>query len=231
MDADPHLLLIVHELRRPLSVIRGYSELAVGGDLQGEALVQAHRLIFAAAVELEDLLGRVLLSARLDSGGADAEPHWFDVAELVHEAAAGLAEVQVKAAPGLVEAHADREQVAWIMSNLLRNALAYSEEGPVEVAIRPGPPVQVVIRDHGRGIAAADQARVFEPFQRATATEGGLGLGLAISRQLAELNHGELVLEESELGGGSTFILSLPGAGVRRSRSPRGGFSTAAAIG
>jgi signal transduction histidine kinase len=91
----------------------------------------------------------------------------------------------------------------------------------VTVEIRPGDPVAIAVHDQGVGIPREPRAVVFDPFPRldgVTPGRGrGLGLGLHISRELAALNGGSLVLEHSEPGKGSTFVLRLPAAGTGRS--------------
>lgn len=102
---------------------------------------------------------------------------------------------------------------------MIDNAVKYSpEEKHVEVTVVPeGPGVAVRVRDHGRGIPASEQAKIFEAFYR---VEKGLqhdvkgsGLGLAVVQHVAEA-HGGRVSVESELGAGSTFVLHLPGSGA-----------------
>ena len=89
----------------------------------------------------------------------------------------------------------------------------------VTVEVRTGEPIELVVRDHGMGIPAEHHHRVFERFHRvdggAPRYSPGLGLGLAISSELAEMNGGALVLEHSAPGVGSVFVLRLPGLARR----------------
>ncbi|HYG66866.1 MAG TPA: sensor histidine kinase, partial [Anaeromyxobacteraceae bacterium] len=99
--------------------------------------------------------------------------------------------------------------VAW---TLLANALRYGAGAPVEVRVtRTAAEARVEVRDRGIGIAPEDQARIFEPFERAVPATAyaGLGLGLWIARQIAALHGGSLRVE-SALGHGATFVLRLP---------------------
>jgi signal transduction histidine kinase len=86
----------------------------------------------------------------------------------------------------------------------------------VTVTLRRGDPVETAVRDRGRGIPSEHRDRVFEPFYRldrsSPGLRPGLGLGLALSRDLAEMNDGSLVLETSSPGRGSVFVLRLPPA-------------------
>jgi two-component system sensor histidine kinase KdpD len=101
-----------------------------------------------------------------------------------------------------------------VLVNLIANALKYAPPGtPVEVAARAeGEALLITVSDRGPGIPEADAGRVFEPFVRGTVARpyvGGAGLGLAISRRLAESQGGALRYEPRE-GGGSRFVLELP---------------------
>ncbi|MCB0921424.1 MAG: ATP-binding protein, partial [Actinobacteria bacterium] len=109
--------------------------------------------------------------------------------------------------------HADRTRVAQIVGNLVGNALKYTPaDTPIEISFAPGDPIEVRVRDHGPGIAADEQERVFERFYRIedplTMRTGGSGLGLHISRELARAMGGDVRLISSP-GEGSTFILQL----------------------
>ena len=119
--------------------------------------------------------------------------------------------------PDLV-VYADEEKLRQIMLNLLTNALKFTGTGRViEVSARPvGPQVEIIVRDEGRGIPAARLESVFEPFiqvdRNVTASsEQGIGLGLAISRELARAMQGDLTATSIE-GKGSRFVVALPAA-------------------
>ena len=128
-----------------------------------------------------------------------------------------------------------RVEAAPVLVNLIENAAKYAPEGPIEVeAMAAGARLLFFVTDHGPGIAAADRERVFERFvqldQSLTRRQGGLGLGLYLCRQLAELLGGELVLTDTP-GGGASFCLAVdrdlpgacrPAAGARR-WNPRSG--------
>jgi signal transduction histidine kinase len=116
-----------------------------------------------------------------------------------------------------VAVNADREQLARIIDNLLNNALTYSTGRPwvmLTVTNEDGP--ALIIEDHGVGIPRDKQDKIFERFFRiddpGLGPQPGTGLGLFISRELAERHGGSLTLERSEPSQGSTFILRLPPA-------------------
>jgi signal transduction histidine kinase len=100
-----------------------------------------------------------------------------------------------------------------VVTNLLTNAMKFGAGKVVEVAVSPTPDgrAQLVVRDHGVGIAPADLERIFERFERARTTQKfpGLGLGLYIVRQIVEA-HGGTIHAQSEIGAGATFTVDLP---------------------
>jgi signal transduction histidine kinase len=113
-----------------------------------------------------------------------------------------------------VELLTDGNKVRQILLNLLSNAVKFSDTGEIVIRSRlDGDSVEVSVADTGIGVAAENLERIFDPFwqveQRSTRTVGGTGLGLSVSRTLARLVGGDIRVE-SELGKGSTFILTLP---------------------
>jgi signal transduction histidine kinase len=116
--------------------------------------------------------------------------------------------------------HADRERLTQILTNLLTNAIKFTEAGSISVATQvSGGDARILVQDTGRGIPPDKLAAVFEPFVQAgrSAEEQtqGIGLGLSISRELARAMGGELTVQ-SELTKGSTFTVRLPVATERR---------------
>ena len=98
-----------------------------------------------------------------------------------------------------------------VVVNLLSNAIKYGAGQPIVVRIElEGGNARLIVRDRGIGIAVADQARIFERFERAVSLDyGGLGLGLHITREIVRA-HGGTIRVESELGEGAAFIVELP---------------------
>ncbi|HEU4455988.1 MAG TPA: ATP-binding protein, partial [Longimicrobium sp.] len=163
--------------------------------------------------------------ARVEAGTRRAESEDVDLAALVESVgeamrgaaeAKGLAlEVEVDAAAG--RARTDAGLVRQILSNLLGNALKFTDAGAVRVrARRDGERVVIEVADTGPGIAPEHQEKVFEAFFQVdpstTRREGGTGLGLALSREFAALLGGEVTLHCAP-GEGSTFALILPADG------------------
>lgn len=222
---DTSLLnLVAHEMRGPLATFKGYLSM-LREDQADDSLRQGAVLAMEAKTEeLEELADLLVTAARLESPHPPHEPIVFDVAEAVRLAGERLAprawleqaEVVLLPIEAPIWVTADRGQVTRILINLLNNGLTYSNR-PAEVGIeiRRTSPVEVAVHDRGWGIAPEHQARIFERFTRFASDAGqqsGLGLGLSISRHLAALNEGSLILERSALGEGSVFVLQLPAA-------------------
>lgn len=211
--------VVVHELRAPLTVIRGQAQLAlrhVGKNPErerkaiGTAIVQVDRM--------SRMITELLDHARLAANGLSLAVAPFDLADAVVEAIArhdyeATPRITLRRSPGRVLVRGDAGRVAQILDNLLNNAVKYSgPDAPIEVALRTvGTEAQIHVADHGVGVPMNEQGRLFTPFYRTTRTRGvpGTGLGLHISKRLAERHGGRLSLESSS-DDGSVFALALP---------------------
>jgi signal transduction histidine kinase len=215
------LNLVAHEIRAPLTVFRGYLSLLREGSLADPE--EALQVMEAKAEELEALAEILVTAARLEAAAMPRQPEVFDVAEAVTAAVESVlprvrlerAQLHVRSASGLMRVAADRSHIVRILGNLLNNSLTHGvHPAHVAVGIRETSPVEVAVHDNGVGIAPDRHRRIFERFSRfaeVDASQGsGIGLGLSISRDLAELNGGGLLLERSAPGEGSTFVLRLP---------------------
>ncbi len=225
------LAVMSHELRTPLNAIGGYAELLEMG-IHGP-VTDAQRVALARVQQsqrhLLGLIAGVLDYSRVEAGAVTYRLVDVPVGEAVSEAET-LVAPQLRAkglgyawsgAPPELRVRADREKLQQILLNLLGNAVKFTQArdgvpGRVEVACAAdGERVRLHVRDTGVGIAPEQRERVFEPFvqadQRLTRAQEGIGLGLAISRDLARGMGGDLTAE-SEVGVGSTFTLVLPRA-------------------
>jgi signal transduction histidine kinase len=218
--------MMSHELRTPLNAIDGYTELLELG-LHGP--VTAHQLedlrrIRAASRHLLGIINGVLEQAQLESRQVTFLSDVIPVSELRAEveaivlplaAARQLTFTSAPAAPGLA-VHADRDRVRQVLLNLVSNALKFTACGGVRLESRAvGEHVEIAVHDTGCGIDAAQLERIFEPFvqvdARAAGRSEGVGLGLAISRDLARGMGGDLTATSTP-GQGSIFTLRLPRA-------------------
>jgi CheY-like chemotaxis protein/two-component sensor histidine kinase len=210
---------VVHELRQPLTVIRGQLQLGrrhIRTD--PDRVHTAIDLSIAQVDRMTRLLGDLLDSARLAANALELRIVPVDLASVV-AAAVGTHEsgdvrrITFRWSHGPVLVMADADRITQILANLLSNAIKYSQpELPIEVSLTlKGPEVEVRVADHGLGIPADELAGLFTPFYRASSavSVAGTGLGLHISRRLAERQGGRLWLEASS-GAGSVFALALP---------------------
>ena len=224
-DASHVALLntVVHELRTPLTAISGQIQIArrhILGD--PEVLGRALDRALVQAARMDRLISELLDRSRIGAGALTLEVVTFELSAVVADVIAlhdvGEApQISFTATAPQVPVRGDPIRVAQIVSNLLTNALKYGRSGsPVSVSLAvAGPEAVVLVEDHGVGVPADEQARIFEPFYRSTRTRAvpGTGLGLHISRRLAERHGGRLWLERSTEAG-SVFALALPiGAG------------------
>jgi two-component system sensor histidine kinase KdpD len=201
---------VSHELKTPLA--------AMSVALQsGESSGQPNRGELQQAVQrLTRTVDHLLDATRLESGLLQPLREGCDPAELVREAiaASGLDEraVRINIDSELPAISVDARLIQQALTALLSNAVAHGGSGqPIEVsAARDGSMLTISVADHGPGLAAGEENKVFEKFYRGPRTRpGGLGLGLSIARQLVEAHGGQLVAENRE-GGGARFSIRLP---------------------
>ncbi|HEX5859217.1 MAG TPA: GAF domain-containing protein [Microbacterium sp.] len=234
-----------HELRTPLNAVIGFSDVLLErmfGELN-ERQDEYVRDIRDSGRHLLELINEILDLSKVEAGRMEldladvaVEPLLEHALAMVRERASrqGVAlELEVEAGLGVVVA--DELKLKQVVLNLLTNAVKFTNAGGsvALAARRAGDTLEVEVRDTGVGIAEADQARVFEAFQRGgrdarTSTEG-TGLGLTLSRRFVEL-HGGRMWMESELGAGSRFGFAIPAtapaaapdaaAAQRRTRAP-----------
>ena len=217
------LAAMSHDLRTPLNAIGGYSHLVQEGvyGAVSEGLAEAMGRIRRASEHLLTLVNDILSFARLEAGSIPVAPTAVDVDDLLADVypllkpqieARGL-EYRHRRGRAGVCVHADRERATQILANLLTNAVKFTERGSVSVEWdHDDAEVRIHVRDTGAGIPADRLADIFEPFVQQGEdrdSRAGVGLGLAIGRQLARLMGGDLTVT-STLGHGSTFTLTLP---------------------
>lgn len=216
---------VAHELRTPLSIMRGHMEAMLDGvfDLSADNLALVH--------EESLLLGRLVEDLRtlslVESGQLPLNLRPTDMTCVVQQAAAAfepLAEAEgvqliVSAPIAVPPVLADPDRLQQVLANLIANALRHVRHGEgqrftlhLRLAERDDG-VQVQVADNGPGLSPEAQARVFDRFWRAdnsrTRDQGGSGLGLAICRGIVEAHHGRIWVEETP-GGGATFVFQLP---------------------
>ena len=219
---DALLASVSHDLRTPLTTIKGIAnEIWRGGDPERAVTIEqeADRLN-KLVTDLLDLsllnAGNLPLTIALNTAD-DVVGVTLERVEALH--GSGRINVQIENEGGILVGQFDFAHTTRALTNLIENALKYSPDtAPVLLcASRRGDRLRFTVEDHGPGVPVGDEERIFEPFYRAVRTSDrvrGTGLGLSIARQLTEAQHGSLTYEarvEEGVGGGSRFVLELPG--------------------
>jgi signal transduction histidine kinase len=196
-----------HELRTPLTRVRMALEL-----LRENPRPELFSRIDRDIEELDDLIGELLIASRLDAQARPLDREAVDLLALAAEEAARRGDIEVMGIDRLVMG--DPRLLRRLVRNLIENALRHGES-PVEIHVSDAPVagrVQLVISDCGPGLPDSERERIFEPFYRPpgqASAKGGIGLGLALVRQIAE-RHGGSIRCETRAGGGTRFVLELP---------------------
>jgi len=219
------LAMVSHELRTPLTALTGYGEL-LADEIMGPLTGGQHEIVErvrAVTHQLTAMIEEILTFSSLEAGRELVRPRPTDTGELLQAvvsvieplaAGKGLS-FTCHAAPWLPGIVTDPDKARQILVNLAGNAVKFTERGTVRVDAVPdrGGGIRFAVHDTGVGIAAPDLSRLFQPFTQLdtglTRRYGGTGLGLYISRGLAELLGGHIEVD-SEPGRGSTFALVLP---------------------
>ncbi|HEX9682631.1 MAG TPA: PAS domain-containing sensor histidine kinase [Acidimicrobiales bacterium] len=218
-----------HELKTPLSVIRGFTEML----LEESGLDGNHRVALDAihrrTRDLSRIVDRLLMSSRIEAGHLSLDVTAIDVVPLVHELAESVGNarqhpIEVSVAPDVPPAVADGDAVHTVVDHLVDNAIKYSPDGAIAVSVTVvDDHVVIAVADEGVGMTAAQAARCFDRFWQAEATDarrfGGTGIGLYIVRALVE-GMGGSVGVDSELGRGSCFEVSLWVSGRQPASTP-----------
>jgi PAS domain S-box-containing protein len=221
---DEFLATLSHELRTPLNAILGYARLIRSGVLVGEKQPRAIETIERNAASLTHIVEDVLDVSRIISGKMRLHIQTVEISDVVRGAveavlpgaeAKGVAlDLILSTAPAHVSGDPERlQQVVW---NLLSNAVKFTPQGG-RVQVQLGgtdSDVEIIVSDSGIGIRPDFLPHIFERFRQAdagtTRERGGLGLGLAIARQLVETHGGTLRGASAGHGQGSTFTIRLP---------------------
>jgi two-component system sensor histidine kinase HydH len=198
--------VVAHELRNPLAALKGHAQLLVESlESQPREKAQAQRVV-DAAWRLERLSGSLLDLARTGTlAREEASP-----ASLVKASVAPLDPSRVRVDESWAPARWSLDPIRFqqVVMNLVENGLQTTGDGAVEVRIaEEGGHLVIEVRDHGPGVPAADRERIFEPF--VTSRAHGVGLGLAVARQVVALHGGTLVALDAP-GGGALFRIEIP---------------------
>ena len=218
---------VSHELKTPLTVIRGFAETLASDDPDPELRRRFAATILANTRRMQRIVDDLLDLSRIESGGWVPQPVDCDIATAAADAllaarpaaeSKGLA-LSTEFAPDATSCFADPTALRQVLGNLVDNAVRHTARGSVTVfSARDGDIVTVGVRDTGSGIAAEHLPRIFERFYRVdparSREEGGTGLGLAIVKHLVE-SHGGRMRAESRVGAGTTIRATFPDASAR----------------
>lgn len=219
-----------HEIRTPMNSILGFSDLLVGGDHDPREKQEYLTRIRANGQQLLRLIDDILDLSKFEAGRIPIHKVEFSPKSLIANVASSLAPalrvkdlaLDLHFAAGIApRVFSDADRVSQVITNLLSNAIKFSEKGPIRISARtetiPGTGqtrLCIDIEDKGIGIPLANQAALFQPFSQGDSSVGrkfgGSGLGLALSKRIAEALGGDLRLERSAPDQGSHFRFLFP---------------------
>lgn len=227
LDAEKQEFLAVmsHELRTPMTGVKGYLSMILDGD-EGKVTPEIKQCVASAYVANEHLIRLVddmMKAVTIQEGKIKFNITKVDLTKIlevlvdsfqVPAKEKNLALYYEKPREN-VYVYADIDQTGEILENIISNAVKFSEKGKIVISVRFQNYWAIIdVVDTGIGIKREDQDRLFEVFTKGnlklSSQQKGTGLGLYISRQLAEIQDGKVWLEHSELGVGSTFSIALP---------------------
>lgn len=223
---DDFMSIVAHEVRTPLNGLILETQLRkmhlARENAAAFSLDKMHAMVDRDERQIKSLIRLIedmLDISRIRTGKLSIRPSHFDLAQLVRGLVENFAP-QVEAAQSSLtlqaeqplEGHWDEFRIEQVISNLLTNALRYGAKSPIEVRVyAEGGEARVEVRDHGIGISEDNQKRIFQQFERVSASHvaAGLGLGLFISEQIVTA-HGGTISVDSRIGEGALFRVSLP---------------------
>ncbi|MCO7573639.1 hybrid sensor histidine kinase/response regulator [Pseudomonas chlororaphis] len=223
---DDFMSIVAHEVRTPLNGLILETQLRkmhlARENAAAFSLDKMHAMVDRDERQIKSLIRLIedmLDISRIRTGKLSIRPSRFDLAQLVRGLVENFAP-QVEAAQSSLTLQAeqplegqwDEFRIEQVISNLLTNALRYGAKSPIEVRVyAEGGEARVEVRDHGIGISEENQKRIFQQFERVSASHvaAGLGLGLFISEQIVTA-HGGTISVDSRIGEGALFRVSLP---------------------
>jgi PAS domain S-box-containing protein len=218
------LAVLSHELRNPLAPIRNSIFVLDRAPPGSDVALRARDALHRQTEHLSRLVDDLLDITRITHGKIELQLSRIDAREAVRKGCDDVravfeqrgVELHVSEAADPAWVDADAARLTQIVGNLLNNALKFTQPGGrVHVTVRRRPGVcEVSVRDNGMGIDAADLERIFEPFVQAERTrrgaQGGMGIGLALVRELAARHGGSVVATSAGPGKGAEFVVTLP---------------------
>ena len=222
-----------HEIRTPLNGVLGFAEIGEMG-IPAEKVQGTFKQISSSGKHLLGVINDILDFSRIEAGKFTLESQPFQISDKVNDVVGLLAD-QAKAKNVVLQVHyaeslpanvlGDAKRLQQILINLISNAIKFTSQGEVSLTVTQNDKLtSFKVVDTGIGMSQEAMSRIFSPFEQAdtstTRKYGGSGLGLAISYSLAELMDGQIEVD-SELGVGSSFILSVPLAEMQPDAPPQ----------
>jgi signal transduction histidine kinase len=216
--------MVAHELRAPLTAIRGYTSLMQERNQLSEPEQTHVQRVRTSTERLLSLVNDLLDVARIQSGKLEMNPKTTELGDVVEDV---ITELQVSAKEkeitlqqsGLLQgarAHVDPKRIHQALVNLVSNAIKYTKSGTIELEIsQKRKAYEIRVKDTGMGMTAEDQRNLFAPFFRIqqegeqAESESGSGLGMWITRQFIELMHGDIAVESIK-GVGTHVVITVP---------------------
>ncbi len=221
-NKDEFLSLVSHELRTPVTSIKGYAQLLRRRARQhpvSDQTAVAYETIDRQATRMQELIDSLLDLSRLESGRLHLQVSELDFSDVATRTAEMVQmttddhAITLSVPAGPLWMVGDERRLEQVMTNLLTNAVRYSPNGgPITVALsKSDGTITALITDRGMGIAPDAIDHIFERFYRAqgVAESSGLGIGLYLTKRIVERHEGSITVD-SRIGGGSTFIVTLP---------------------
>lgn len=217
-----------HEIRTPLGAVLGFSELLMGSDLSASERVNSLEVIKRNGHLLSNLINEILDLSKVEAGRLEIEKVDVSIKEVLnevggflnleaHEKGVKLTMMTEGSLPEFI--FTDPLRLRQILINIIGNAIKFTDRGSVTVKMKlvsdsnDQAKLCISVKDTGTGIAPEQAAKLFMPFSQADASTtrkfGGTGLGLVLSRKLANILGGDVTLAESTPGVGSTFVVTI----------------------
>ncbi len=219
-----------HEMRTPLAVIRGYAELLEGRQAKAEEKASWLETIVSASKQLGLLINDILDLSKIEEGKIELEPNDMQLPAFIadiksmmrlksEEKGLKLSSSIIGSVPATIRT--DSLRLKQILINIVGNAIKFTEHGAVDIVVsllypiddRSKPLLAIQVNDSGIGLSAEQSHKLFQSFSQAdssmTRRYGGTGLGLSVSRRLARLLGGDLILGQSQVDIGSSFLITI----------------------
>jgi signal transduction histidine kinase len=220
------LSLAAHQLRSPLTAIRGYTSMLLEGSFGSVDAKQKEAInrVFESATHLSKIVEDLLNVSKIEAGGMKYEMAPFDMEKAVHDLATDLSITAEKKGLKLNYAtdgkapytvNGDMEKIRQVVLNIIDNSIKYTDKGSVNVLLAKDEAtkiLRVAVTDTGMGISAEEKEKLFQKFSRGAGGKTnttGSGLGLYLAKQIAEAHGGEVVIDSPGVGLGSTFTIEL----------------------